>query len=383
MHSLTRISNLVVTALANDACRGCRPSSNKQLEAYVLLWAVAGPAPGTTQQSTSASASMSPGFAGLRVTLWSIRQQDAIRPIVIMALAADPALSELVARVQNARVRLVPQILASRISNPRCKAGVEKVLDRHRPVPLRQRSPGATKGNMTSDERYWLRRYLEGMQMFTKVNVFNLTEYARVLYVDTDTLVTRPLEYLWNLTFLPHEAVAAVPTLTKGRFKIDRRYNKSHYGRAKRCRDYKYPENRKYNAGVFLGRPIGALYDAWLAAMDDRAFEFNCANDQELFNILLAKRHARCIGRSFNCYDLPVVTEPRSASSAASMASYYCGDVAVHGETRWNPSAWINDSAPTGSAPHVLHFAMKTKPWLATQHSYYQKMWTRLNHSWS
>ena len=33
-----------------------------------------------------------------------------------------------------------------------------------------------------------------------------------------------------------------------------------------------------YNAGFFLARPISALYDAWLSAMDDRTFSFACIN---------------------------------------------------------------------------------------------------------
>ena len=121
----SRPPKLVAAALSNDACRGCAPSVDKARdEAYVLLWAVAGSANGRA----AAGNRTRPGFSGLRVAIASIRQHDAIRPIVVMALAHDIDLGKLAGRVHNLHVRIVPQILASRISNMQCRINVITLL---------------------------------------------------------------------------------------------------------------------------------------------------------------------------------------------------------------------------------------------------------------
>ena len=242
-------------------------------------------------------------------------------------------------------------------------------MARHQPARA-----SLTITNGSADDRYQLRRTVEGLQMFTKVNVFNLTDFSRVLYVDTDVLLTRSMEAVWNITFGPNEAVAAVPTLITGLVS-----NKNGMRRhSKLCNEYRKPWNRKYNAGVFLARPIRALYEAWLAAIDDAEFRFECFNDQNLFNTLLARRYTRCIGRSFNCYDPGVVVEPKTADSAAHAAHFLCGEESVSGVGSKNTSGTTLTFGP----PHILHFATNSKPWIATQHSYYQALWLRHNRSW-
>ena len=375
---------LVDAALTNDECRGCAPAQDKRLEAYVLLWAVApeanvqkAPQGNTLQREQKASGGGSTmtkrGFAGLAVAVASIRQYDTARPVVIMSIAPDPALTMLASRFPRVEVRRVPQILASRIRNAQCRRGVKSLMGKHA-------LPGTLAQQNSTNDKYLLRRSLEGLQMFTKLNVWSLTDFTRVLYMDTDVMLTRSVERLWSLHFLPHEAAAAAPTLTKG-------HRSSPNHRVKRCEDYRSPRSRTYNAGVFLARPNQGLYGAWLAALDNATWSFPCSTDQALFNVLMAAHHIRCIGHSFNCYDPKVVTWPMNESSAARAARFHCGDVTVMAENS-STAARGRVRSPADSTndlpllpPHILHYATNSKPWLGvyTQLSYYQRLWHRVH----
>ena len=377
---------LVDAALTNDGCRGCAPAQDKRLEAYVLLWAVApeanvqkAPQGNTMRREQQASGGGSTltrrGFAGLAVAVASIRRYDAARPVVIMSIAPDPALTMLASRFPRVEVRAVPQILASRIRNAQCRRYVKALMAKHAPSSALEKFLARN----SSDDRYQLRRTLEMLQTFTKINLWSLTDFTRVLYIDTDAMLTRSVETLWSLHFLPHEAMAAAPTLTKGH------RNNPKY-RVKRCEDYRSPRNRKYNTGVFLARPNRGLYDAWLAALDNETWSFPCNNEQALFNVLMATDHIRCIGHSFNCYDPKVVMWPMNESSAATAARFHCGDVTVMAE---NSSATARERrlrSPVNSTddllpPHILHYATNQKPWVAAyaQLSYYQRLWHRVH----
>ena len=48
--------------------------------------------------------------------------------------------------------------------------------------------------------------------MFNKFNVFSLTQYGRLLYLDTDVLLTQPVDKLWDATLRSYEVVAAART---------------------------------------------------------------------------------------------------------------------------------------------------------------------------
>ena len=74
----------------------------------------------------------------------------------------------------------------------------------------------------------------------------------------------------------------------------------------------------------------------------------------------------------------PHTGEAPWAYSAAHAAHFLCGEESVSGVGSKNTSGTTLTFGP----PHILHFATNSKPWIATQHSYYQALWLRHNRSW-
>lgn len=317
-----------------------------------MLWAVATAAmDGRATDWQAEESSSRPGWKGLVTAVASIRQHDAVRPIVIMALAREPAL-EWLAHSFHVEIQIVPQLLSTRGRNKHCVHDVRRSLARSR------RAEGRDNATIRYDDR----RALEQLQMFTKLNIWTLTSFTRVLYIDTDILVARPVEELWGIHFKEHEAIAATPTLNRPP------------KRASTCYEYRSKRERKYNAGMLLIRPNLELYDALLSALDDPLFAFRCNNgDQMLVNNVFShgvESRVRCLGHSFNCYDPDVVVRAKNASHASQMTRVHCGDATVLDKTLADEHNHV-----VGGTPHVLHFAMGTKPWLTAASSYFGSLW--------
>jgi len=106
--------------------------------------------------------------------------------------------------------------------------------------------------------------------------------WSRVLYLDTDVLVARPLEPLWQIRFSPHQAIAAVPTLENHQWVGAEPSCESWARRGQRSR--KSPGSRgsgksasaggaadlrrhQLNSGVYMLRPSRSLEEALLTVL--------------------------------------------------------------------------------------------------------------------
>lgn len=161
-----------------------------------------------------------------------------------------------------------------------------------------------------------------------------------MLYLDTDTLVAHSLEDLWALEFRPNELVAASPTILSG-FNAKKRAVPFEKG----CRS----PNKQYNAGVMLLRPSPLVHAAARLHLRNSG-KTSCGNgDQGLYNELLRSR-TRCLPLSYNCREWRLLeTELPLAEARHSPALLGAKCFGEHGNA---------------TLPHVLHFAMCTKPWV-------------------
>ena len=234
--------------------------------------------------------------------LRSLRAVDARRPIVLLTLDdaddADDADAEACDRLRR---RFAP-------------------LHVHRVPRLR-----GTGCRGTDAARFALQRRASedaARTVFSSFHAFNLTSYARVLWVELDQLVLRPLEPLWRLPLPATAAAAAAAVLTEG---CATEYEDAAQGA-------NLSHARKYNTGVVLLAPNRTDFAALLEAMHTRSY--TCTDGfQTLWNRVLARRTV-CVHHTYNCIE--------------------------HQRAAFAPRCLL----PNASTPHVVHFAGASKPWL-------------------
>lgn len=118
--------------------------------------------------------------------------------------------------------------------------------------------------------------------------------YSRVLYMDTDTLVTRPLDELWNTEFRLGQVAAAVPAIGPSHFG-------GHLGM---LTPTKCSPSTQFNSAVILLRPSPDVESALMRALTQGLrTPIDCKNEQQAFNRFFGGVHTRCLGHTYNCYD--------------------------------------------------------------------------------
>lgn len=201
-----------------------------------------------------------PNFDGLRVLLHSLRKHDRRRPFVLLTLAPfdGPAAMSL----QRVHPLHVMRVSALRSNDSTC---------------LRSFPDNARLSNM-----------------FTSFHVFNLTQYSRVLWLETDQIVLQSLDELWGAfdhhrmgdhsMVLKQPRAAAVKTLVGP-------YSSCGKGR----------KSSKFNTGVVLVRPSAKVFGFLQNAMHGGRSRYTCTDgSQTLWNEVLRGR-IMCIHRTFNC----------------------------------------------------------------------------------
>jgi lipopolysaccharide biosynthesis glycosyltransferase len=173
------------------------------------------------------------------------------------------------------------------------------------------------------------------MYMFLKFALLNMTQFDRIVYVDSDAMVLRPLHKLWSIPLAPKFSLAATMAI------------KAKMGKAeKNC----LPNGRlagvsKFNAGVMVIIPNASEYSRALHHLGHHAMMMCNDGDQTPFNFLF-RRSTRCLPHTFNCYDPYYIAQPATMLNRS--------------VDRVNMSGCVEHAS---SLPHVVHFAMASKPW--------------------
>jgi lipopolysaccharide biosynthesis glycosyltransferase len=230
--------------------------------------------------------------AAMETMLYSLRAVDTGRTIVVMTLD---------------EVATIPRL-------------------KRRFAPLEEAPVSRLRGACNASAFARARRISEdaALSVFSRFHTFNLTRYARVLWLESDQLVLRSLESLWRLPFPARAAAAATSVLTE---RCAAEYAGGGAG-------FRFAQARKYNTGVVLLRPSVARFTALTAAMTQTTY--TCTDgSQTLWNRVLA-RHTVCIHHTYNCIK--------------------------HSGPRY-PWLCLPENQST---PHVVHFAGAGKPWLSS-----------------
>ena len=157
-----------------------------------------------------------------------------------------------------------------------------------RAAPARHGLPGAP----TRPALRCQRRASEdaALSVFSSFHAFNLTSYARVLWVELDQLVLRPLEPLWRLP-LPATAAAAARGADRG---LRDRVRGRGAGREPVAR-------AQVQHGRRAPRANRTDFAALLEAMHARSY--TCTDGfQTLWNRVLARRTV-CVHHTYNCIE--------------------------------------------------------------------------------
>jgi lipopolysaccharide biosynthesis glycosyltransferase len=147
--------------------------------------------------------------------------------------------------------------------------------------------------------------------IFTKLRVFDLAEFAQVVYLDGDTVVNRNIDSL----FETREAFAVAPEIMQikncekdgaERFVFVEdgvQYCRSHSKVPYHGKEYVYS-----NSGVMVVRPSATVFDALLALLrkeveyDDTCIGSPGCNDQRLINMYFSDRAYKRLPMLYNTY---------------------------------------------------------------------------------
>ena len=310
-------------------------ASSPSTEAYATMWY------GDTTGNS---------FDGLKVLLHSIRGVDAERAIVIMtpveasAVAqpeSDPNLLLLQRAVDRVVLERMPLLTIFKNTSTRCP-------------------PASTScGGSSSGGRSYLYTY-------SKFGLWGLTRWSRLMYLDIDLLVMRPLDTLWRMEIGTqlHALVAASLAI---RAKAAR--GLAEFG----CAHPRASRWAGYNTGLVLlqpSRPMGrAMLEMVRRWKESDRWKNPCRSDQTYFNYLFPE-HTRCLPYSANCRDPQFLNETAAPDPRAPLSRL----------TRClEPTGEANaSSAPPMDTPYAVHFACNSKPWLPhNQGLFFARAWLR------
>ena len=287
----------------------------KERTAYATLWF--GPSTGTA-------------FWSLVVMAHTLRQHDRERELVVItptpsAVGTEPGFAMLQSRAAPLTYWQVAPLSAEDSASQACQASI--------------------KG--TRDDRA-----RASVKVWTKLHVWNLTRFDRVLYIDTDAMVLHPVDALWQMDITARRLFFAAHTLTPASRGYQNENATSGWTGEPRC-DKAFPK-AQWNAGILLLRPNATIMEHIMRAMTNPHLQYDCQNmDQPFFNLLL-RFYGRCLPSTFNCFH-PAVTLAPTAKQALDMvgkARCYPGGEQLRLEV---PSTW---------EPRILHFGGgHLKPW--------------------
>ena len=116
------------------------------------------------------------------------------------------------------------------------------------------------------------------IDQFTKLRLFSMTEYDRILYMDSDMIVIRPLDDIWK------ENTVAVPRKTRNHsstadsFKLPAEYviaGAADNERANRVRPFPVTQHSRLNAGFFVLKPDIDLFNHYISILEQPKPIFN------------------------------------------------------------------------------------------------------------
>jgi len=133
-------------------------------------------------------------------------------------------------------------------------------------------------------------------EQFTKLRVFQMTQYKRVLYIDADTLITKPMDDI----FAEPEVKTLAPTLLhrKDQIKDDESELPKEWFFAARSdnaflgeRDHPVPplQTNVLTAGFFMAAPDQKLFDHFLSVIKHEGRFDSWSMEQSMFNYVFRR----------------------------------------------------------------------------------------------
>ena len=173
---------------------------------------------------------------------------------------------------------------------------------------------------------------------WSKLRLWQLTDYERVLYVDADTMVLRNLDDVFDALPMPPRAArsaAAGGKLPLGVAPMSVFAGTPDWGKWTR------PGSAKMNAGVFLYSPSTATFSALLNASRDVTAYRSLEAEQGLLNAFFGARHC-CLPHTLNAQKTLSVFYPDLFDMASVSVLHFTG------EKPWR--CWRRDGACSGAA---------------------------------
>ena len=191
---------------------------------------------------------------------------------------------------------------------------------------------------------------------WSKLRLWQLTDYERVLYVDADTMVLRNLDDVFDALPMPPRAArsaAAGGKLPLGVAPMSVFAGTPDWGKWTR------PGSAKMNAGVFLYSPSTATFSALLNASRDVTAYRSLEAEQGLLNAFFGARHC-CLPHTLNAQKTLSVFYPDLFDMASVSVLHFTG------EKPWR--CWRRDGSCSGAAqlldmrPGVLEETQAQQP---------------------
>ena len=234
-------------------------------------------------------------LSGLFVLLDSIRQHDPVRNVLVLRLHDDnrsAALEYACMRFAPCIVRRVPRLVLNPATHPMCARHLNGWANSSARSALALGAPTGVRHPIRTQNKWWAEHGAKTVPLalrsvFTVFTAWNLTEYKRIIWLESDQIVLRPLEPLWRTPLGNDTDAAAVPV---GGLSCDER------GRA-----------AKYNTGVVLMQPSAATYARLVAVLAGTKRHVRgrkpipCTDgSQTMWNRVLAP-NVLCLPRTYNC----------------------------------------------------------------------------------
>ena len=321
---MAAISNSSIGVILPRQISGCPHDSVPSSEAYVTLFG--------GKRTDDA-------FSGLRVLVHTIRKHDACRPMIVMVPEGSGA----------QRAKHVVE----------CEFGSLGVRTVEVPpltstVPSCLKSLTAWAGNRTSVARY----------AFTVYNAWRLTQFERLLWLEQDQMLLRPLEELWQRPLDQASAGAAVLVMEFMPMCNDKVLGLKAMPPKRRL---------KFNSGVVLMRPsLGVFTRLRNALLGVGVPSYECTDGfQTLWNLVL-HRQLECLHRSYNCLNIRYIDAP-GASPSRSLEPPAWEVTPAYNHSKVKLSCLRQNE----TSPHVVHYAGgQPKPWVSVPTL--AKSWSRL-----
>ena len=309
-------------------------------DAYAVMW----------YGNTSSRA-----FDSLRVLLHSIRSFDGVRSIVIMlpCIHAGPCNGSNVDSALHELQLIIPRV----------------VLRHVQPLTIFQNTSKVCRGSASSAcGSGSIRSY---MFSYSKFALWSLTEWSRLLYLDTDMMVTDSLEDIWETRFREGYVAAASHVIRA----------KTQKGLPERACGTREARKLGFSTGMVLLEPSVHLWQSLLNELHGRwrfMYKNPCRGDQTYFNYLFPP-NTECLPYSANCRDpwfvsLSAAPTPKAPLATLSRCLERTANATLIGTTMPPPGSSARLALKT--LPYAVHFACGTKPYRTeNQNTFFAELW--------